>query len=88
LPFLSFAAAAAAAAAAAVQALMGGARESCPFLLLRVRRGAYLLRDTLMQINSAKNNGSLKKPLKVRGLRFASVLCMCRLTRVDEQSAS
>jgi hypothetical protein len=49
-----------------VQALMGGARESCPFLLLRVRRGAYLLRDTLMQINNAKNNGSLKKPLKVR----------------------
>jgi hypothetical protein len=48
-----------------VQALMGGARDGCPFLLLRVRRGAYLLRDTLMQINNAKNNGSLKKPLKV-----------------------
>eukprot|EP00882_Tetradesmus_deserticola_P023656 GHRQ01025760.1.p1 GENE.GHRQ01025760.1~~GHRQ01025760.1.p1 ORF type:complete len:434 (+),score=180.85 GHRQ01025760.1:112-1413(+) len=49
-----------------MQALMGGARESCPFLLLRIRRGAYLLRDTLMQINNAKNNGSLKKPLKVK----------------------
>ncbi|WIA41938.1 hypothetical protein OEZ86_009249 [Tetradesmus obliquus] len=49
-----------------MQALMGGARESCPFLLLRVRRGSYLLRDTLMQINNAKNNGSLKKPLKVK----------------------
>jgi hypothetical protein len=55
-----------------VQALMGGVRESCPFLLLRVRRGAYLLRDTLMQINNAKNNGSLKKPLKV-----CLYVCMC-----------
>jgi hypothetical protein len=26
-----------------VQALMGGARESCPFLLLRVQFAAYLL---------------------------------------------
>lgn len=42
---------------------MGG--SICPFLVLRVRRGPYLLSDTLLQINGAKNDGSLKKPLKV-----------------------
>jgi hypothetical protein len=77
---------------------MGGARESCPFLLLRVRRGAYLLRDTLMQINNAKNNGSLKKPLKVSALSFVEYSAVhlrvwpatvpCSFTRVLEQLAS
>lgn len=46
-----------------VQAFMGG--TMCPFLVLKVRRGPYLLSDTLLQINGAKNDGSLKKPLKV-----------------------
>lgn len=49
-----------------LQALLGGSNEVCPFLLLKVRRGPFLLSDTLLQINNAKNNGSLKKPLKVR----------------------
>jgi len=44
---------------------MGG--SACPFLILHIRRGPYLLGDTLLQINGAKNNGSLKKPLKVTG---------------------
>jgi hypothetical protein len=46
-----------------LQAFMGG--TMCPFLVLKVRRGPYLLSDTLLQINGAKNDGSLKKPLKV-----------------------
>lgn len=46
------------------QAFMGTG-SICPFLVLRVRRGPYLLSDTLLQINGAKNDGSLKKPLKV-----------------------
>eukprot|EP00878_Enallax_costatus_P019059 GHUV01020096.1.p1 GENE.GHUV01020096.1~~GHUV01020096.1.p1 ORF type:complete len:379 (+),score=90.25 GHUV01020096.1:952-2088(+) len=49
-----------------MRALMGGSSEVCPFLLLKVRRGPYLLSDTLLQINNAKNNGNLKKPLKVK----------------------
>lgn len=42
-----------------------GSGSTCPFLVLKVRRGPYLLSDTLLQINGAKNDGSLKKPLKV-----------------------
>jgi len=48
---------------------------ACPFLLLRVRRGQCLLSDTLLQINDAKNNNSLKKPLEVSGLAAGCQLC-------------
>eukprot|EP00879_Flechtneria_rotunda_P008144 GHRR01008529.1.p1 GENE.GHRR01008529.1~~GHRR01008529.1.p1 ORF type:complete len:494 (+),score=174.37 GHRR01008529.1:547-2028(+) len=47
-----------------IRAFMGG--PAMPFLLLKVRRGPYLLGDTLLQINRAKNDGNLKKPLKVK----------------------
>lgn len=36
----------------------------CP-LPMQVRRGPYLVQDTLIQINRAKETDSLKKPLKV-----------------------
>ncbi|EFJ51258.1 hypothetical protein VOLCADRAFT_57484, partial [Volvox carteri f. nagariensis] len=39
--------------------------DLCPFLVLRVRRGPYLVQDTLIQIHRAKETDSLKKPLKV-----------------------
>ncbi|KIZ02502.1 hypothetical protein MNEG_5454 [Monoraphidium neglectum] len=50
-----------------MQAMLGGA--SSPFLVLRVRRGPHLLRDTLLQINRAKDKADLRKPLKVRAAR-------------------
>ncbi|GIL42536.1 hypothetical protein Vafri_497 [Volvox africanus] len=40
--------------------------DLCPFLVLRVRRGPYLVQDTLIQIHRAKETDSLKKPLKVK----------------------
>ncbi|KXZ42806.1 hypothetical protein GPECTOR_117g371 [Gonium pectorale] len=40
--------------------------DVCPFLVLRVRRGPYLVQDTLIQIHRAKETDSLKKPLKVK----------------------
>ncbi|PNH10977.1 Ubiquitin-protein ligase E3A, partial [Tetrabaena socialis] len=40
--------------------------DMCPFLVLRVRRGPYLVQDTLIQIDRAKETDSLKKPLKVK----------------------
>lgn len=62
---------------------MGGSSEVCPFLLLKVRRGPYLLSDTLLQINNAKNNGSLKKPLKVgEGVDMIPWICT-RVFSVD-----
>ncbi|KAI8470880.1 MAG: hypothetical protein J3K34DRAFT_451731 [Monoraphidium minutum] len=44
--------------------MLGG--PSVPFLVLRVRRGPHLLRDTLLQINRAKDKADLRKPLKVQ----------------------
>eukprot|EP00877_Chromochloris_zofingiensis_P010517 jgi/Chrzof1/5719/Cz16g12280.t1 len=46
------------------RAMMGG--NACPYLILKVRRGPYLLQDTLVQINRAKDNDSLRKSLKVK----------------------
>jgi len=42
--------------------------DLCPFLVLKVRRGAYLVQDTLIQINRAKESDTLRKPLKVKFL--------------------
>jgi hypothetical protein len=50
-----------------------GVGGALPFFTLRVRRGPFLLSDTLLQINGAKNDGSLKKPLKVCGAAAARV---------------
>ncbi|KAG2488735.1 hypothetical protein HYH03_012734 [Edaphochlamys debaryana] len=47
-------------------ALTGPMPDLCPFLVLRVRRGPYLVQDTLIQIHRAKETDSLKKPLKVK----------------------
>eukprot|EP00195_Chlamydomonas_chlamydogama_P006855 CAMPEP_0202911740 /NCGR_PEP_ID=MMETSP1392-20130828/55763_1 /ASSEMBLY_ACC=CAM_ASM_000868 /TAXON_ID=225041 /ORGANISM="Chlamydomonas chlamydogama, Strain SAG 11-48b" /LENGTH=556 /DNA_ID=CAMNT_0049602365 /DNA_START=33 /DNA_END=1703 /DNA_ORIENTATION=- len=44
----------------------GSTLEVCPFLVLKVRRGGYLVHDTLVQINRAKEQDALKKPLKVK----------------------
>lgn len=41
----------------------GGA---CPYLVLRVRRSPYLVNDTLLQIQNASANNTLKRPLKVQ----------------------
>lgn len=38
---------------------------SAPHLYLQVRRGPYLVQDTLIQINRAKDMDALRKPLKV-----------------------
>ncbi|GFR45089.1 hypothetical protein Agub_g6465 [Astrephomene gubernaculifera] len=46
--------------------LSGLMPDVCPFLVLRVRRGPYLVQDTLIQIHRAKETDSLKKPLKVK----------------------
>jgi len=40
--------------------------EFCPFLLLRVRRGHYLLQDAIDHIHMAKERHLLKCPLKVQ----------------------
>ena len=40
-------------------------KYGCTLSLPQVRRGPYLVQDTLVQINRAKENDSLKKPLKV-----------------------
>ncbi|GAX73417.1 hypothetical protein CEUSTIGMA_g869.t1 [Chlamydomonas eustigma] len=42
--------------------------DMCPFLVLKVRRGAHLVQDTLIQINRAKEQEALRKPLKVKFL--------------------
>lgn len=39
---------------------------SCPYLVLRVRRSPYLVNDTLLQIQNASANNTLKRPLKVQ----------------------
>ena len=45
----------------------------------KVRRGQYLVQDTLIQINRAKESDSLKKPLKVRccGCLHGCLSCGC-----------
>ncbi|KAG2439072.1 hypothetical protein HYH02_006599 [Chlamydomonas schloesseri] len=45
---------------------LGTMPDMCPFLVLRVRRGPYLVQDTLIQIHRAKETDSLRKPLKVK----------------------
>ena len=40
-------------------------RSSCPYLLLKVRRGPNLIPDTLREIHMQVNADGLKKPLKV-----------------------
>ncbi|KAL3161776.1 hypothetical protein ABBQ38_008870 [Trebouxia sp. C0009 RCD-2024] len=39
---------------------------SCPYLVLRTRRSPYLVHDTLLQIQNASANNTLKRPLKVQ----------------------
>ena len=46
----------------------GDPMDLSPFLVLRVRRGPNLVQDTLLQINRAKEQDALKKPLKVKFL--------------------
>ncbi|MEW5298074.1 MAG: hypothetical protein WDW36_001235 [Sanguina aurantia] len=43
-----------------------GDGDMCPYLILNVRRGPYLIQDTLIQINRAKDGNALKKALKVK----------------------
>ncbi|KAL6756665.1 hypothetical protein V8C86DRAFT_2644732 [Haematococcus lacustris] len=41
-------------------------QDMTPFFVIRVRRGPNLVRDTLVQVNRAKEQGELRKPLKVK----------------------
>ncbi len=58
------------------QALLHGQREGVPFFMMRVERGPELLSQALEQLDSARRDGSMFKPLRVCGLLV--VTCMER----------
>ena len=55
--------------------LLGSRSDGSPFLVLNVRRGPELVRDTLTRVRAAMSADALKKPLKVRDAHL-SFLCI------------